>query len=146
MSGSAVGDRAWVGRWRPLAKDEAAACTTLAVDALPKAGEATGGAAAQKARELLEADPPSSKNAARALMLIGAHDVGGQDKDNNPTLNEWRKHLRSVVAMRVRAEAEPKDEKSYHVVLTQAFGGNLDRGLRAVILLAYHKICEKDAR
>ena len=75
-------------------------------------------------------------------MQIGAHDEGGQDKDNNPTLNDCRKHLRDAVAMRVRAEAEPKDEKSYHVVLTQAFGGDLDRGLRVVIHLAYHKRCK----
>ena len=85
---SAVGDCAGVGRWRQLAKDEAVAYTMLAIDALPKAEGAIGGEAVQKARELLEAEPPSSRNAALALMQIGAHDEGGQDKNNNPTLND----------------------------------------------------------
>ena len=124
---SAVGDRAWVGPWRQLAKDDAAQYTKLAIDALSKAEEAIGGEAVQEARELLEGDPPSSNTAARALMLIGAHAAGGQDKDNTPTLNERRKHLRNAVAMQVRAEAEPMDENSYDEVLAWAFEGNLDR-------------------
>ena len=142
---SAVGDRAWVSRWRPLANDEAAEHTKLATDALPTSEEATGGEAAQKARELLEADPPSSKNAAKALMQIGAHDVENKDHINNPKLNELRARLRDAVAMSVRAEAEkPKDENSYQQVLDGAFGDRLDRKLRAVIMLAYHKLMSSD--
>ena len=125
--GSAVGDRAGVGRWRQLAKDGAVAYTKLAIDALPKAEGAIGGEAVQKARELLEVDTPSSMTAARALMLIGAHNVGGQDKDNHQTLNECRKHLRNAVAMQVRAEVEPMDESSYEEVLAEAYDGNLDK-------------------
>ena len=59
---SAVGDRAWVGPWRQLTKDNAAQYTKLAIDALSKAEEAIGGEAVTEARELLEADPPSSQD------------------------------------------------------------------------------------
>ena len=97
---------------------------------------------------LLEADPlhpPSSKNAAKALMQIGAHDVENKDHINNPKLNELRARVRDAVAMSVRAEAEkPKDENSYQQVLDGAFGDRLDRKLRAVIMLAYHKLMSSD--
>ena len=77
------------------------------------AEEATCNKAVQKARQLLE------ENAALALEHIGAHDVGNQDHVNNPKPNEFRIDLRSVVAMRCRAEAEPMDEHSYHAVLKE---------------------------
>ena len=59
------------------------------------------------------------------------------DQERDTWKHELRKVLRDVVAMSVRAEAEPKDEHSHHAVLVQAFEGyDLDRHIKAVILLA----------
>ena len=108
---SAVGDRAWVGPWRQLAKDEAAQYTELAIDALSKAEEAIGGEAVQEARELLEADPPSSQTAARALMLIGAHAAGGHTRSGRDVSNScsWRGRLEQapLVLRRLQAAVGP---------------------------------------
>ena len=48
--------------------------------------------------------------------------------------------LRDVLVIRCRSQTVLKDRKSFLETAEEAFGRPLDRELRAVILLAYHKI------
>ena len=134
--------------FKRLAQQEAAEYTTIATKALTKVEKAIGSEPVLQARLFLEAEP-TPENAARALEQIGARDVGNKEQEVErlgPKPNELRIDLRNVLAMRIRAEAEPMNEQSFDEILERAFGSigrSLDTELRAAIKLAYHKICEK---
>ena len=129
-----------------------AACTTSAIDRFlnsessQDAEKATSTPSAQgveEAGKFMGTEPRTARNAARALVLIGADLVReqGQEQARDDNLDKLRVSVRNCVAMRVRAEAERHHEESFPAVLNTAFDDvKPDKTLIAVIKQAYHKL------
>ena len=50
--------------------------------------------------------------------------------------------IRDALSLHCRSQAEPGDRGAFLVAAEKAFGRPLDRELRAVLLLAYHKVAK----
>ena len=124
---------------RPRAEEEAAQKTQNAVRSLEAAEVAGGGEALGEARQLLE--DPCAKSAASALMAI-ADVAKGCDKEALGAVKAAERAVRDVVVVRCRSRAEPGDRGAFLEAAEEAFGRPLDRELRAVLLLAYHKFAK----
>ena len=110
-----------------------------AIMAVEIAQEAGGGEALGEARRCLEAS--CTKSAASALMAVA--DVAKScEKEARCAVKAAERAVRDVVVMRCRPRAEPGDRGAFLEAAEEAFGRPLDRELRAVLLLAYHKVAK----
>ena len=121
------------------AEEEAAEKTRDAVRSLEVAEEGGGGEGFGEVRQLLE--DPCAKSAARALMAIASL-VNKCDKEALGAVKAAERAVRDVIVIRCRSRAEPGDRGAFLEAAEEAFGRPLDRELRAVLLLAYHKVAK----
>ena len=102
-----------------------------AIRALDEAERAAGGGEALgEARRFLEEGEPCAKRAAKALMAIAGL----------ANIKAAERALRDVVVLRCSSQAAPGDRNAFLEAAAEAFGRTLDREVRAVLLLSYHKV------
>ena len=119
------------------AGEQAADKTRDAIQSLRAAEEAGGGDSLGQAIRLLEA--PCAESAASALMALA--DVARScDEEARGAVKAAQRAVRDVVVARCRSQAELGDREAFLEAAERAFGRPLDRDLRAVLLLAFHKV------
>ena len=64
------------------------------------------------------------------------------EKEARCAVKAAERAVRDVVVMRCRLQAAPGDRGAFLEAAEEAFGRPLDRELRAVLLLAYHKVAK----
>jgi len=119
------------------AGEQAADKTRDAIQSLGAAEEAGGGDSLGQAIRLLEA--PCAESAASALMAL-ADVVRSCDEEARGAVKAAQRAVRDVVVARCRSQAELGDREAFLEAAERAFGRPLDRDLRAVLLLAFHKV------
>ena len=122
--------------------EEAAKKTREAISAIQDAEtlskKAGGGEALGKARHLLE-ESPCAKKAAGALMdLAQVAKICG--KQALGAVKAAKVAVRDVVVLRCCCQVGTADRGAFLEFVEQAFGGPLDRELRAQLLLAFSKV------
>ena len=124
------------------AREDAEAKVAIAVKSIDEAEKACGGHEPDlvAAKNLLQAQTqPLAAGAAQAQRLI--HKVLGTcPTEAEKAVKKADRDVRDVVVLRCRAECEdPKDRDGFLVKATEAYNGELDKEVRAQLLLAYHK-------
>jgi len=118
--------------------EEAAKKTREAIRSIQAAEKAGGGEALGKARHLLE-ESPCAKKAAGALMdLAQVATICG--KEALGAVKAAKVAVRDVVVLRCCCQVGTADRGAFLEFVEQAFGGPLDRELRAQLLLAFSKV------
>ena len=118
--------------------EEAAKKTREAIRSIQAAEKAGGGEALGKARHLLE-ESPCAKKAAGALMdLAQVAKICG--KQALGAVKAAKVAVRDVVVLRCCCQVGTADRGAFLEFVEQAFGGPLDRELRAQLLLAFSKV------
>ena len=91
---------------------------------------------------LLELERPSANNVARAHTMIGCV-ADSCDKEAEGAVKAAQRAVRDVIVLRCCSVSEPRDREAFILAAEEAFGRRgepLDHELRAVLLLAYHKL------
>ena len=115
--------------------------TTLqdALSSLEEAEAAGGGEALGEARTLL-LEGTCARSAAVALMTIADVANNCDNDDALLAINAAERAVRDAFVLRVRSQAVPGNRASFLETAEEAFGRPLDVEVRAVLLLAYHKV------
>ena len=110
-----------------------------ALSSLEEAEAAGGGEALGEARTLL-LEGTCARSAALALMTIA--DVANNCDNNDALLaiKAAERAVRDAFVLRLRSQAVPGNRASFLETAEEAFGRPLDVEVRAVLLLAYHKV------
>jgi len=101
-----------------------------------------GGDILKEALSLLEFDWPSPQNAANALIMIG-YVADSCDEEAASAVKAAERAVRDVVVLRCRSVSEPRDREAFILAAEEAFGRRgepLGRELKALLLVAYHKL------
>ena len=101
-----------------------------------------GGDILREALYLLELDWPSAKNAANAHIMIG-YVADSCDEEAEGAVKAAQRAVRDVVVLRCCSVSEARNRETFILAAEEAFGRRgepLDHELRAVLLLAYHKL------
>ena len=101
-----------------------------------------GGDIIRETIKLLELDWPSAKNAANAHIMIG-YVADSCDEEAEGAVKAAQRAVRDVVVLRCCSVSEARNRETFILAAEEAFGRRgepLDRELRAVLLLAYHKL------
>ena len=101
-----------------------------------------GGDLVKDALYLLEFGWPSPKNAANALIMIG-YVADSCDEEAASAVKAAERAVRDVVVLRCCSVSEARNPETFIVAAEEAFGRGgepLGRELKAVLLLAYHKL------
>ena len=108
----------------------------MSVEAVEEAG---GGEALGNTRRHLE-EEACAKHAASAYKSLAKL---AESCDNNipvaGKVQDGQRACRDFIVVECRSQAAPADRKVFLEAAEEAFGSTLDRELRAVLLLAYHK-------
>ena len=111
-----------------------------AIRLLVAAEEAGGGDALGESRGLLQT--PCAQSAANALIAIG--DVAANCDDGAlGAVKASERAVRDVVVLRCCSVSKARNRETFILAAEEAFGRQgepLDRELRALLLLAYHKL------
>ena len=102
-----------------------------------------GDTTAQHACDLLNA--PDAQSAAQAHMILAEAVLGMSDRPFvQGMFKEAQRDCRDVLVLRCRCRARPGDRRAFLEAAKDAFGvQQLGTELRAVLLLAYHKLAKK---
>ena len=114
--------------------------TEDAIRLLVAAEEAGGGDALGEARGLLQT--PCAQSAANALIAIG-NVATNCDDEALGAVKAGERAVRDVVVLRCCSVSEARNRETFILAAEEAFGRRgepLDHELRAVLLLAYHKL------
>ena len=85
---------------------------------------------------------PAPKNAANALIMIG-YVADSCDEEAASAVKAAERAVRDVVVLRCCSVSEARNPETFIVAAEEAFGRGgepLGRELKAVLLLAYHKL------
>jgi len=129
----------------PLEEAEAARDgeeTTLqdaALSSLEEAEAAGGGEALGEARTLL-LEGTCARSAALALMTIADVANNCDNDDALLAIKAAERAVRDAFVLRLRSQAVPGNRASFLETAEEAFGRQLDVEVRALLLLAYHKV------
>ena len=91
---------------------------------------------------LLELERPSANNVARAHTMIGCV-ADSCDEEAEGAVKAAQRAVRDVVVLRCCSVSEARNPETFIVAAEEAFGRGgepLGRELKAVLLLAYHKL------
>ena len=101
-----------------------------------------GGDILKEALYLLEFDWPSPQNAANALIMIG-YVADSCDEEAEGAVKAAQRAVRDVVVLRCCSVSQARNRETFILAAEEAFGRGgepLGRELKAVLLLAYHKL------
>ena len=104
---------------------------------MASAQEAGGGEALGEARFFLEES--CTKSAASALLIV-AGVAKSCEKQARSAVKAAERAVRDLLVIRCRSRAVPEDRRAFLLAAEQVFGGKLETQLRAVLLLAFHKV------